>query len=63
MSEPPGGEHANKTASGFSFIKLLENVIGVDLDGDGTKGHGYGFVDGLENVNLLPFACAPSFRA
>ena len=61
MSEPPGREHANANNSMFSFIELLENVIGVDLDGDGKKGHGYGLVNGIENVNHSPFSCGPFF--
>ena len=31
-------------------VDMLENILGVDVDGDGSKGQGYGLVDGLEAV-------------
>ncbi len=44
-------EIARSPSKGFSFVDMLENVIGVDIDGDGDKGQGYGLVDGLETVH------------
>ena len=35
-----------------SIVKGMENVLGCDLDGDGTKGAGYGLIDGLEAVSV-----------
>ena len=35
----------------FSFVDALENVLGIDINGDGYKGQGYGLVDGLEAVS------------
>jgi hypothetical protein len=35
-----------------SIVEGMENVLGCDLDGDGTKGAGYGLVDGLEAVRV-----------
>lgn len=39
--------------TGFSFVDALENVLGMDINGDGYKGQGYGLVDGLEAVSRL----------
>jgi len=35
----------------FIFVDALENVLGIDINGDGYKGQGYGVVNGLEAVS------------
>jgi len=43
-----------ETTKSFSFVDMLENMLGIDIDGDGRKvdGLGRGLIDGLEAVSL-----------
>jgi hypothetical protein len=43
--------NASSPTRDFSFVDALENVLGIDINGDGYKGQGYGLVDGLEAVS------------
>ena len=62
-SAKPGGSLSDSGASepedwGQGLIDNLENMLGVDLDGDGTSGEGHGLMDELQAgekqlVNML----------
>lgn len=50
LSSTPGEGTGGKHFAGF--VDIVESIVGLDLDGDGQKGHGHsiGLVDGLEAV-------------